>query len=464
MQTDDKDHFLKNEILSLRRQAAINSQIGEFVLEIYELQEVGEVFDSLVKHLYELTIFDKTVYLSLSPETEELKVEYSQGFEYVEKPYFSFNIFENPDKDIISAIFNKKTIIIQNGFAQINELSFRLDIDNYVIVPLILHLNTEKTPQHEINDENSQKPFAKEREILKKTDNFSILGVFVFDFGKMDDLETDYNILISEKLIRLAGMTINNILILQSLRSASEKNKKELEQARAVQEKLLPEKLPCNNFLQSFAFYIPVEEVGGDYYDLFLLKDGVYAVFIADVSGHGVSAALVMSAAKILLKTIASASLTPAQTLRRINEMLVSHISANRFLTAFYAIIDTNSERMTYTCAGHCPILLFNKTTKDYQQFQSDGFFIGMFPELDLPNHEYHYKKDENRLLLYTDGVVDSQNKEKVQFGLIRLKTIIARTLEKPADEVVKEVMKSLQKFVGNSEIEDDSTLFIVDF
>jgi len=312
-------------------------------------------------------------------------------------------------------------------------------------------------------NETDKTPFAKEKNLLRES-YFPVSGIFIFSGGRMDEAELRNNAPISEKLIRLAGMTMNNIIVLESLRLTCEKNEKELKQARIVQEKLLPEKLPCNDFLQSFAFYIPVDEVGGDYYDLFTLKDGVYAVFIADVSGHGVSAALVMSAAKILLKTIASADLDPAQTLRKVNDTLVNHISANRFLTAFYAIIDTTQKKITYTCAGHCPILLFNKDKKDYQQFQSDGFFVGMFPELDLPNHEYRYNKGENRLILYTDGVVDCQNREKIQFGLIRLKSIIAKTLEKSADKVVETVIEEVKKFIGNCDIEDDQTLFIVDF
>jgi serine phosphatase RsbU (regulator of sigma subunit) len=84
--------------------------------------------------------------------------------------------------------------------------------------------------------------------------------------------------------------------------------------------------LPSGNFLQSTAFYLPVAGVGGDYYDLFALKDGVYAAIVADVSGHGLSAALVMAAMKILLKSNASPDLSPSKTLQKINEMLVNHV------------------------------------------------------------------------------------------------------------------------------------------
>jgi serine phosphatase RsbU (regulator of sigma subunit) len=454
---------LHAEISNLRRKAAINAQIGEFVSEIYDLQDEKEVFDSLTQRLYELTTFEKMAFLSFVPDTANLIVSFSKGFKHDKGLSFSFDVFENSDENIISAIFYKKSVVIKNGFSEINDLSLRLDMDSYSIIPIVIYSGEKTDEKESVEIEEDDISFRREKDMLK-TICFAVSGIFVFDCGDMDDLEAAENISLSEKIIHLAGKTINNILVLKKFRQETERNKKELEQARIVQEKLLPEKLPCNDFLQSFAFYIPVDEVGGDYYDLFVLKEGIYAVFIADVSGHGVSAALVMSATKILLKTYASADLTPSQTLRKINEVLVNHFPTNHFVTAFYAVIDTNKRNITYTCAGHCPILLFNKETKEYMQFQSDGFFVGMFPELDLPDHEYKYSKGKNRLLLYTDGVVDSSNKEKMQYGLIRLKTIVNKTLEKSAKETVDEVMNNLCKFIGKTDIADDMTLFIVDF
>jgi len=441
--------------MNIKNKNDTNARIGEFILEIGDMQNVSGIFDSLTKRLYELTSFNKMVYLMLSPDVAELKVLFSHGYSHEEMPQFFFDIFEDPDQNILSAIFEKKTAVVKNGISAINDLSIRLDLDNYVMIPMVLRSEGE---------ENTETPLIKEKEVLKSM-KFLLAGVFVFGCGdEQDESKIKYEISLAEKFIRLTGMIIKDILILENFRLTAEKNKKELEAARTIQEKLLPEKLPQNDILQAFAFYIPVEEVSGDYYDLFMLSEGVYAVFIADVSGHGVSAALIMSAAKILLKTIASANLPPAQTLRKVNEELVNHIPANRFMTAFYAIIDTNSRKMTYTCAGHCPILLFNKQSKEYLQFQSDGFSLGMFPELDLPNHEYYYKKNENRLVLYTDGIVDCFNKEKTQFSLIRLKSIIAKTLEMSGDKVVSEVMESVRNFMGTRSSEDDLTLLVVDF
>ena len=463
---------IREEIFHLRKLSAINNQIGEFVSEIYDLQSVSEVFESLRKYLYELTTFDKSVYLTLLLDSAELKVDFTQGFTLEETPNFSFDIFEVPDKNIISAVFERKTSVISNGINDINDLSIRLDMDNYALVPMILRSEKEKSSSEVAaenlsaaqNEDGEENPFAKEREKLKYL-RFSVAGVFVFDCGvKMNKSERNDNISLAEKIIKLAGTKINNLLVLEDLRRTSEINKKELEAARQVQEKLLPEKLPFNDVLQTAAFYVPVNEIGGDYYDLFQLKEGVFAVLIADVSGHGASAALIMSAAKILFKTIASADLSPSQTLKRLNEELINHIPTNRFLTTFYAIIDTNRRKIDYTSAGHCPIVLFNKRSKEYVQFQSNGFPVGISPDLQLPNHEYYYHKGDNRLCLYTDGVVDCFNKERMQFGLVRLKSIIAKTLELPSYKVVNEVWDNVKKFTGNRKSEDDLTLFVVDF
>jgi len=469
----ETETFDENELRNLRKQAAADAQISEFISEIHYMKSVGAVFDALVTRLCRLEFFENITYLSLNHETAELKVEFSHGFKRENDLQFSFNIFEIRDAEIISTVFDMESKIVSDGISKGNDLSLRLDINNYVTIPLLYKevkqneseeekISSVSKANMEASVDESEEEFEREKNKLKDH-FFPVSGVFVFGCENISNADgTDIST--AKKLIRLAGMSMNNILVLEKLREINEKNEAELKRARTVQGKLLPEKLPCNYTLRSFAYYNPVEAVGGDYYDLFLLKEGVYAVFIADVSGHGISAALVMSAAKVLLKTIAGPDLGPAQTLKKINDALLTHINADRYLTAFYAIIDTNHCKINYTCAGHCPSLLFNKNTKEYVQFQSDGFFIGMFPELDLPNREYRYKKDENRLVLYTDGVVDCQNREGVKFELVRLKTTIARTLEMSAEDVIDTITKELKVFTGNGDIKDDQTILIVDF
>jgi len=424
---------LESEISDLRKKAAVNEKISDFAAEVYGLQNEKEIFAILKKYLHELTAFERFAFLSFCDENVELKIEYSKGFEN-----------EN-DKVFPLDVLNEETTFVKDGFSQKDELSLRLNMDFYAAIPMLF--------------------YAKENEIaFWENIDACVSGIFVFDCAKMSDLKVSENVLVCEKIIGFAKSAAENVFTLQSIRQEAEKTKKELQHARIVQEKLLPEKISCGNLLQSAAFYAPLDEVGGDYYDLFALEDGVYALIIADVSGHGVSAALVMSVMKILLKSNASANLSPAKTLNKINELFVRHIPANRFVTAFYAIIDTNRKKLTYTCAGHCPILLFNKESKKYKQFQSDGFFVGMFAGLDLPDHEYTYQAGNNRLLLYTDGVVDCSNDKKTQYGLIRLETVITNTLENSVEKAVNETMDDIRNFIKNGKANDDITLFVVDF
>jgi len=465
---DNKEE--RRELFELRKQIAINSQIGEFVSEVHDIEEASNVFDALLNHLCQLTFFNKIVFLTLSIDTAELKVLFSRGFKHEDNPNFAFNIFEIQDNEILSAIFERQTQIVASGFGSSNDLSLRLDMDNYIIIPLVYNTYKTNAEKHEnnedaenVNEEVISDEFYKEKQKLKDP-YFPVSGIFVFGGDNLSEFDINESIPIAEKLIHIAGITMTGILALENLRKMNEKHEEELKRAQLIQEKFLPEKLPNDYHLQCSALYKPVEDIGGDYYDFFALRDGVYALFIADVAGHGVSAALVMSTAQSLLKTTASADLGPAQTLRKINDTLKNHIKAERYLTAFYAIIDTTQNKMTYTCAGHCPTLLFNKKSGEYQQFQSVGFPVGLFPELDLPNHEYYYKKDENRLVLYTDGVTDCQNREGAKFELIRLNSIVAKTLDCSPENVVATITKELESFRGSAEMKDDQTLLIVDF
>ncbi|MCL2843832.1 MAG: serine/threonine-protein phosphatase [Chitinivibrionia bacterium] len=466
-----KENEEKYEIFELRKQIATNSQISEFISDIYNAKEFAYVFKSLITRLSRMAFSNKFLFLDLDCETAELKANFSYGFKQEERPYFTFNIFEIHDNEIISTIFEREVKIVSNGFESANELSLRLDMDNYVMIPLVYQADNDvnidsdenDADENDTDDEAETEEFCDEKKILKDP-YFPVSGIFVFGYDNLSDFDINENIPTTEQLIHIAGITMNNILVSNKLRQVNEKYKAELLRARAVQKKLLPENLPSDYFLQAFAFYKPVDEIGGDYYDLFLLDKGIYAIFIADVAGHGASAALIMAATKTALKAIASVNLEPAQTLKKMNDTLVNSVNAGRHLTAFYAIIDTNQSKITYANAGHCPTLVFNKISGEYQMFQSGGFYIGTFLELDPQNYEYNYQKDENRLILYTDGITDCQNRDGAMYGLVRLQSAVVKTLDKSPESASKSIAKELKYFKGCTETKDDQTLLIVDF
>ena len=157
---------------------------------------------------------------------------------------------------------------------------------------------------------------------------------------------------------------------------------------------------------------------GGDYYDAFSISEGVYGLVVADVSGHGVASALIMSMVKVLLKSIVLEEKSPQKTLELINQTFLSEIKTDNFVTIFYAVLDTNNHVLHYTSAGHCPVLLFNRQTRSCDIIKADGLFLGVFPDMMLSESKFEYIPGTVRLVLYTDGLTEAKNKKEEMYGL----------------------------------------------
>ena len=162
--------------------------------------------------------------------------------------------------------------------------------------------------------------------------------------------------------------------------------------------------------LEISAYMNPATEVGGDYYDVFTIEPGIYGLVVADVSGHGVASALIMSMGKILLKTFSKNEYSPQNTLEKINQAFLSEVDTDHFVTFFYAILDTQKHTLRFTSAGHCPIIMLNRKDGSSTQFKADGLFLGVFPDMMLKETELTYEPGTIRVILYTDGLIEAKN------------------------------------------------------
>jgi sigma-B regulation protein RsbU (phosphoserine phosphatase) len=204
----------------------------------------------------------------------------------------------------------------------------------------------------------------------------------------------------------------------------------------------------------------PAKEVGGDFYDFFLVNDGTLAVIVADVSGKGVPAALFMVVAKTLIKNNAQSGISPGEVFEKVNEMLCEGNETGMFVTAFMGYLDINTGRFRYVNAGHTPPILI-----------TDGKcrVIGVKPGFVLAGMDgIRYKEDElamrtgDALFLYTDGITEAVNPQEALFGQSRLTEAVDKVADSPLKDFTDEIKSEIDHFADGAEQADDITMLVL--
>ncbi|HZK60550.1 MAG TPA: SpoIIE family protein phosphatase, partial [Anaerovoracaceae bacterium] len=235
----------------------------------------------------------------------------------------------------------------------------------------------------------------------------------------------------------------------------------ELVLGKSIQLSLLPKIYPSIPGWQFAAFYQPANQVGGDFYDFIALPDGRIGLVIADVAGKGVPAALLMSSGRAIIRTIAPTELGPASTLLRTSRILYEDNSDGEFVTAFYACLDPRSGRLDFANAGHNRPLWYSSMSGEISEIYAKGIALGVIPDASITEETIEISIGD-LLIMYTDGLVESQNTFEEFYGLNRLKKIIHANKQKSAKAALNAIVRSWQKFNGNNSQSDDLTIIIV--
>lgn len=275
---------------------------------------------------------------------------------------------------------------------------------------------------------------------------------------------------------RLSAYTVDDVEVLQFFADAAaisiqkamlhkqlleqELVRKQLETARAVQSRLLPENAPELTGYDISGICIPAYEIGGDYFDYIPLTHGRLGLAIADVSGHGIPAALVMTAFRALLRTKARSMTRPANIVTAINRLLPEITADNHFVTALYAILDAVSGKLTYISCGHPPALLIHPGG-EMELLDQHHTALGIFQDSRYTDGHTQLSAGDT-LVLYTDGVTELVNDQSEAFGIERLLQVVRENQQLPAAELVGKIMRATQDFSGNIGFLDDITLVIV--
>ncbi|MGC2194464.1 MAG: GAF domain-containing SpoIIE family protein phosphatase [Terriglobales bacterium] len=280
-----------------------------------------------------------------------------------------------------------------------------------------------------------------------------LVGVFTASHREPDAFDADQLWLFQGLCIHIA-VAVQNARRFQQERSEREKMSREAQEARSIQQALLPKSSP---FIPGFAvsgLSISAGAIGGDWYDFIDLGEGRWGLVLADVSGKGTAAALLMSATRAVLRSLAENSCTPAEVLTKLNGVLVADFPSGRFVTMVYAVLDPGQGTLTYASAGHLPPLLVEPSGARFLETEMGlplGIRHGSYSEatVQLP--------DQFRIALYSDGITEATNLEDEEYGPGRLARYVQRM-----DACPDTLLEDVRAFANGAGLRDDATIIML--
>ena len=235
---------------------------------------------------------------------------------------------------------------------------------------------------------------------------------------------------------------------------------KELETARQIQLSILPSAVPKIEGLDIAARYIPMTSVAGDFYDFIVVDEKHIGILVADVSGHGMPAALIASMLKIALASQVGHAFDPAQVLSGLNQALCGKFEYH-FVTAEYLFVDMQNRTLTYAGAGHPPLLLWGGA-EGVRRVEENGLFLGRFSFATYTSVEVPLRAGD-RILLYTDGIPETANPAGIEFGTDRFKQFLETEQSSSADHFADRLLEELSLWSARGSAEDlDDDMTIV--
>jgi phosphoserine phosphatase RsbU/P len=286
-----------------------------------------------------------------------------------------------------------------------------------------------------------------------------IIGVFQI-LNKHDGAFTKEDENFLEAFSVHAALAIENARLHQDI-VEKERIEKELEIAGTIQRRLLPKQLPALPGYEIDAVARPSKNVGGDYYDLIMLSEGKYAFVIADVSGKGVPAALLVSTLHASLHAYIDGATNLAQLVKRLNLVVHDNTEAERFITLFMAVLDPRDGTLTFVNAGHNFPFVLRTQQSSIQPLFSTGLPLGMFDSVEFQQETVKLEPSDF-LVMYTDGVTEAMNKSMDEYGETRLRQVMIGASDKPAAGLLGGIVSDVEKFVAGEPQSDDLTMLVL--
>src|SRR4051794_12632622 len=280
-----------------------------------------------------------------------------------------------------------------------------------------------------------------------------------FELGAVDYIHKPFSPAVVQARVH-THLTLRGIR--QKLAQQLDTIKEELETARKIQSSILPHQVPVFQDLEIAARYVPMSEVGGDFYDFIVLDEKRVGILVADVSGHGMPAALIASMLKIALAAQTNWASDPAKVLTGLNQSLCGKFHGH-YLTAAYIYLDLEKRTMSYSGAGHPPILMYDGTTSSVRELEENGLFLSWMADAAYSSKEVTIGPGD-WVVLYSDGITEMQARNGEEFGRDRFREFIEANAFLSPEEFATRLLDEIQTWSGRSreeEPDDDVTLVV---
>jgi serine phosphatase RsbU (regulator of sigma subunit) len=287
-----------------------------------------------------------------------------------------------------------------------------------------------------------------------------IFGMIYADSPFATSRFTEDHLKVLTTLGSVAAIRVENTRLLEE-HLEQERYDRELQLAREIQQRFQPTAPPSVPGYELQGISFPSYQIGGDYYDFIPCQDGRLVIALGDVSGKGTSAALLMSSLHAAVHAQVASCRPITETVGAVNRYLADNTPANRFVTLFYAELDPLTGALSFINAGHNPPLIAHGSDGTLEQLGAGGLPLGI-----LPDYDYREGRTQLRagdvLVVYSDGVTETQNPEGDEFGTARLQDVIAQNLDLTASGIRDKIEASLSAFAQGTPAVDDITLVIV--
>lgn len=430
--TDDDREFLKT-ILNIAATAIQNS------LVVQELKAVNRELDSRIQRLNSLFELSKEFGLfSESTKVSRLLV-YSLMGQFLVSTYAILN-FEGSAIQVLESKFPIDELLI--SLRKCDYLKIESPINRAKLIksyPELFEIGIDLIVPMQIQG---------------KVKGLIVLG------KRVNNLEyTDYDI---EFIYSVGSLAIISLENRRLFKEALEKQKleEELEFAREIQQNLLPSKIPETNNFDIAAINLPSKQVGGDYFDFIKVDEGKYIIAIADVSGKGIPASLLMANMQAFLQVISKQNIDIATATGLINDLITQNTSDGRFITFFWALLDDNQRKLTYVNAGHNPPILVRNN--QIIRLSEGGIILGVMKTLMPYNRNSIQLESGDKIIMFTDGVSEAMNPFSQEFSEERLEKIALNTVVSNSVETLNKIREEIENFVEGAPQSDDLTMMII--
>jgi len=280
-----------------------------------------------------------------------------------------------------------------------------------------------------------------------------LVGVFSASHSELDAFPYE-QLQLLQALCGHIAVAVNNCRRFQREQQERQRMSREAEEARIIQQALLPKASP---YIPGFAvsgLSVPAGDVGGDWYDFIPFEDGCWGLVLADVSGKGTAAALLMSATRAMLRSLTETCSSPAETLSKLNRRMVEDFPSGRFVTLIYAVLDPTNRALKFASAGHPPPLLVTSDEARFLEVES-GTPLGL-AKSEFSDTEVHLPEG-SRLVLYSDGITEAAGLSEEEYGPSRLSDHVLEPYAS-GDSILADV----RRYVNGAELQDDATVIFV--